>query len=43
MSALSAVLSVNLRRTSQKIGLQGGFLYGVYRLGNDFDWIPAVK
>jgi len=32
---------VNPLRTSQKIW--GGFLYGVYRPGNDFELIPTVK
>jgi len=32
---------VNPRRTSQKIW--GGFLYGEYSPGNDFELIPTVK
>ena len=32
---------VNRRWTSQK--MWGGFLYGVYRLGNDFELILMVK
>jgi len=33
--------AVNRRPTPQKIW--GGFLYGVYRPGDDFELIPAVK
>jgi len=33
--------AVNSRPTSQKIW--GGFLYGVFRPGNDFELIPTVK
>jgi len=40
-SALCVYRPINRRPTSQKI--LGGFLYGVYRPGNDVEFILTVK